>query len=161
LVPRAIVRARRAGDAEELARVVEDLEDAPWFAAMVTAQLAGRFVDDEAVRAPLRDAVATFDAYELNAQADACRALLRQAGVPVPRRTTDQAGVPDQLKTMGVTARELDVLRLVAEGLTSREVGERLYLSPRTVEKHVERLMVKTGSVNRAALAALAAQTDT
>ena len=58
-----------------------------------------------------------------------------------------------------MTARELDVLRLVAQGLSSRDIAERLYLSPRTVEKHVERLLAKTGAANRTALAALAKTT--
>jgi len=47
------------------------------------------------------------------------------------------------------------VLRLIAEGHTNRDVAAALYLSPRTVEKHVERLLMKTGAPNRTALAAL------
>jgi len=52
-----------------------------------------------------------------------------------------------------VTSREVDVLRLVVEGLPNREIAARLYLSPRTVEKHVERLVAKTGVPGRAELA--------
>ncbi|MBV9798477.1 MAG: response regulator transcription factor [Solirubrobacterales bacterium] len=48
----------------------------------------------------------------------------------------------------------MDVLVLLAEGLTNRQIAARLYLSPRTVEKHVERLLAKTDSPNRVALAA-------
>ena len=59
---------------------------------------------------------------------------------------------------MGVTAREADVLRLIADGLTNKEIGERLFLSPRTVEKHVERLLAKTGSQNRSQLVSRAAR---
>lgn len=66
--------------------------------------------------------------------------------------------VPSALAALGVTAREFDVMELVAEGLTNRQIAERLFLSVRTVDKHVERLMAKTGSSNRAALAALAAK---
>jgi DNA-binding NarL/FixJ family response regulator len=91
--------------------------------------------------------------------ADACRALLRDTGAVVPRRQSALAGVPERLRALGVTARELEVLNLVAEGLTSRDIAERLYLSPRTVEKHVERLLDKTGAANRTALAALAKPT--
>jgi len=50
------------------------------------------------------------------------------------------------------------VLKLVADGLTNREIGERLFLSPRTVEKHVERLLAKTGVRNRSQLVARAAR---
>jgi non-specific serine/threonine protein kinase len=54
---------------------------------------------------------------------------------------------------MGVTSREMDVLLLVAEGLTNKEVAERLYLAPRTVKGHVELLLAKTGAANRTQLA--------
>ena len=57
-----------------------------------------------------------------------------------------------------MTAREADVLALVAEGRANREIAERLFLSPRTVEKHVERLLAKTGVARRAELAAWAAR---
>jgi DNA-binding CsgD family transcriptional regulator len=44
---------------------------------------------------------------------------------------------------------------LLGEGLSSREVAERLTLSPRTVESHIYRAMVKTGTTTREELAAL------
>ena len=47
----------------------------------------------------------------------------------------------------------MDVLLLLAEGLTNRQIAARLYLSPRTVDKHVERLLAKTRCPNRVALA--------
>jgi len=83
--------------------------------------------------------------------------LLGRAGATVPRRSGDTAAPPD-LAALGVTAREADVLRLVADGLTNREIGERLFLSHRTVEKHVERLLAKTGAQNRSQLVARAAR---
>ncbi|MBV9363491.1 MAG: helix-turn-helix transcriptional regulator, partial [Solirubrobacterales bacterium] len=86
--------------------------------------------------------------------AEAARALLRAAGRPVPRRGRGDATVPAQLVTAGVSSREMDVLLLLAQGLTNRQIAARLYLSPRTVEKHVERLLTKTHSPNRVALAA-------
>lgn len=167
LIGRAAARAHAAlrdgiRDAATAGAEVRDavalLTTAPWFAAVLTRTTAPALIEAgavDAMRDPLRSAVATFDGLGLAAPADACRALLRKAGVPVPRRTDVRPGVPERLASYGVTGREMDVLRLVAEGLTSREIGERLYLSPRTVEKHVERLLVKTGSGNRAALAAL------
>ena len=54
----------------------------------------------------------------------------------------------------GLTAREQDVVRLVAEGLTNAEIAERLVLSPRTVEKHVEHVLTKRGLATRAHIAA-------
>jgi DNA-binding NarL/FixJ family response regulator len=55
-----------------------------------------------------------------------------------------------------VTSREAEVLGLVGEGLSNREIAARLYLSPRTVEKHVENLQRKTGIAGRARLAVYA-----
>ena len=53
-----------------------------------------------------------------------------------------------------MTAREADVLRLVGEGLANKEIAARLYLSPRTVEKHVESLLRKIGARSRTQLVA-------
>lgn len=50
-----------------------------------------------------------------------------------------------------MTERELEVLQLVAEGLTNREVGERMYISTRTVGAHLERCMSKLGVSTRGA----------
>jgi DNA-binding CsgD family transcriptional regulator len=51
-------------------------------------------------------------------------------------------------------------LALVAEGHSNREIAAQLYVSPRTVEKHVERLLAKTATSRRSQLAALAARRD-
>jgi DNA-binding NarL/FixJ family response regulator len=56
----------------------------------------------------------------------------------------------------GITAREADVLRLVAGGLANKQIAARLHLSPRTVEKHVESLLRKTGAHSRTGLVAAA-----
>ena len=50
----------------------------------------------------------------------------------------------------GLTARELDVMVLVAGGNTSREVGAALFISPRTVEMHVQGCLLKLGCRTRA-----------
>jgi two-component system NarL family response regulator len=54
----------------------------------------------------------------------------------------------------GLSARQLDVLRLVAEGLSYKEVGARLYLSPRTVKYHMGQIMDRLHLHNRAQLLA-------
>jgi DNA-binding CsgD family transcriptional regulator len=60
----------------------------------------------------------------------------------------------DQRPTTGapatLTRREAEVLGLVGDGLTSREIAARLYLSIRTVEMHVHHAMTKLGSRTRA-----------
>ena len=83
-----------------------------------------------------------------------CRDLLRRAGAPT-RRGRGAAPVPAALRARGVTGREMDVLVLVADGLSNAEVAKRLFLSPRTVETHVANLLAKTGSANRAQLRTL------
>jgi DNA-binding CsgD family transcriptional regulator len=56
----------------------------------------------------------------------------------------------------GLTTRECEVLVWVARGKSNRDVGQILALSPRTVNKHLERVFVKLGVENRAAAAAVA-----
>ena len=83
----------------------------------------------------------------------ACRSLLRRAGVSVRHRARSP-DIPRAWTVLGVTDREADVLVLVAEGLTSREIADRLFISVRTVDKHVEHLLEKTGSTRRTELRA-------
>jgi DNA-binding NarL/FixJ family response regulator len=106
----------------------------------------------------LREAADFFAARGEQPIAAACRALLRRAGAPVPRTGRGDSAVPAKLRALGVTSREVDVLVLVAEGLTNRELAARLHLSPRTVEKHVASLLAKTGCRRRAQLAGYSAR---
>ena len=101
----------------------------------------------------LREAEDYFAARGDQVVAAACRALLREAGAPRSRDDGQVARpMPGRLRALGLTEREADVLRLVAQGLSNREIAEAMVLSPRTVEKHVERVLAKTG-VRRAELA--------
>jgi len=58
----------------------------------------------------------------------------------------------------GLTPRELDVLRLVAEGLTDPEVAEQLFISPRTVSSHLTSIYTKLGVSSRTAATRLAVE---
>ncbi|MGD9985237.1 LuxR C-terminal-related transcriptional regulator [Pseudonocardia sp.] len=53
---------------------------------------------------------------------------------------------------VSLTERELDIVRLVVDGLTARQIAVRLVLSPRTVENHLQRIVRKLGLTGRAAL---------
>ncbi|HZL80882.1 MAG TPA: LuxR C-terminal-related transcriptional regulator [Demequina sp.] len=55
----------------------------------------------------------------------------------------------------GLTPRELEVLALVAEGLTNREIGARLFMSPKTASVHVSAILAKLGASNRTEAATL------
>lgn len=66
-------------------------------------------------------------------------------------RTAPPWGSPLRL-----TPREQEVLRHVAEGMTDRQIAARLFISPRTVERHVSNVLAKSGVSRRAELVALA-----
>ena len=73
------------------------------------------------------------------------------------RRSTGRAGSvipfnPPVLREFGQepTAREIEVLQLVADGLVNREIGQRLYLSEETVNSHVRHLLAKLQARSRA-----------
>ena len=57
---------------------------------------------------------------------------------------------------LGLTSRELDVLRLLTEGLTNAEIGSRLYMSPKTASVHVTAILRKLHATNRVHAAAIA-----
>lgn len=68
--------------------------------------------------------------------------------------TSTDLGLPDHLTSL--TARERAVLRLLADGLSDREIAESLSISPRTVGGHVTNLLAKLGVTSRTAAAAFA-----
>ena len=51
----------------------------------------------------------------------------------------------------GLTARETQVLRLIADGATTREISERLFISAKTADNHIQHIYTKLGVTNRAA----------
>ena len=51
----------------------------------------------------------------------------------------------------GLSGREVDVLRLAAKGLTTREIADCLYISAKTADRHIQNLYTKIGASNRAA----------
>jgi DNA-binding CsgD family transcriptional regulator len=86
--------------------------------------------------------------------ADEARAIAAPIG---QNRVVDLA---DSLLTTGpdgLTDREVEVLRLLAEGLSNRAIGERLYISTNTAANHVRNILIKTGAANRTQAAMYAA----
>ncbi|QIG38470.1 AAA family ATPase [Microbacterium sp. 4R-513] len=76
--------------------------------------------------------------------------LARRAGVAASTHPASGVTGIDAL-----TARERQVLALVAEGLTNSQIGERLFISPKTASVHVSAILAKVGAANRAEAAAL------
>jgi DNA-binding NarL/FixJ family response regulator len=70
--------------------------------------------------------------------------------VRTPEVGSTSAATPAELA--GLTARELDVLALVAQGRSNTEIGERLYVTPATVKTHISRLLMKLQARDRAQL---------
>jgi len=158
----AVVLGRRGDTDGAAARVAEAdslLAGHRWF-----RHLGRRFVAEAAIAdgwgdpvSWLREALDWFAARTDEQLASACRSLLRKAGAPVPRRR-GEGDVPAELRALGVTARELEVLQLVGRGLPNKDIAGRLYLSQRTVERHVANLADKTGVTRRSELVAYAAR---
>jgi len=105
----------------------------------------------------LRSAEEYFHEREIPAVASVCRSLLRHAGSPIAQRRQGTADIPARLRAVNVTVREYEALRLLVDRLSNREIAARLHLSPRTVEKHVSSLLLKTGQPDRNSLAEFAA----
>jgi DNA-binding CsgD family transcriptional regulator len=152
-------RAERFVVAEKLIAEADGLLDsATWFRHYGRRLVAeGAPAEWPSLVGWLREALAFFEGNGNDRSASACRSLLRRAGAAVPRRRGD-TDVPGDLRAAGVTGREFEVLQLLGEGLPNQEIASRLYLSPRTVERHVASLTAKTGVERRAQLVALAAR---
>jgi DNA-binding CsgD family transcriptional regulator len=85
---------------------------------------------------------------------------LRALGVDVSYPTQAPivpAGSPEAL-SVALTERELEVLRLVADGLSNKRIAAELHISDHTVKRHVANILTKTGLPTRAAVAAYAAR---
>lgn len=78
--------------------------------------------------------------------------------VKVLRQQIAAATVAPDLSHYGITERELEVIKLIAMQKTAKEIGEILFIAPRTVEGHKNNLFAKTGTKNIAGLIIFAAQ---
>ncbi|MFD4689293.1 response regulator [Streptomyces sp. NPDC058463] len=70
----------------------------------------------------------------------------------------DDREEPEGDALYGLTDRERDVLALIGEGLTNRQIGLRLYLAEKTIKNHISRLLAKLGVERRVQAAVIAAQ---
>jgi DNA-binding CsgD family transcriptional regulator len=96
-------------------------------------------------------ALEAFERLQAARHADAAAALVRKLGGP--SRTGPKDGST-------LTKREAEVLALLGHGLSNPEIGDRLYISRKTVEHHVGNVLSKLGLRSRAEAAAFAARAE-
>ncbi|WP_170201586.1 helix-turn-helix transcriptional regulator [Actinocorallia herbida] len=114
------------------------------------AEDAGRVLkSDPAARGHLETALRLYDQCGADRDAARVRRRLRALGVRPPVRETDGEA------RWGLTATEVRIARLVAQGATNRRIAERLFLSSNTVGTHLRHIFVKWGIGSRVDLARL------
>jgi DNA-binding NarL/FixJ family response regulator len=133
-----------------------------WQGAAAAWERLGRTYDAALTRivssqddAVLRAALAVLDDLGARATAAAARRRMKELGITAiprgPRPATRAAPA-------GLTAREQEVLALLAEGLPDREISRRLFISQRTVHHHVSSVLSKIGVSTRTTAARQATQ---
>ncbi len=111
-----------------------------------------------AAREELVIARAQLEEIGAHGEVDRVAARLHELGPdPAGGEAPEPAG-GDRGKVHGLTARQLDVLRHVASGMSNREIGERLYLSEFTVKRHIADILTRLDLPSRAAAASFAAK---
>jgi DNA-binding CsgD family transcriptional regulator len=158
----------------EAARATGSPATPEWAAVVAEADRAGRV--ENAAAARLRLAESALDSGDRGAETVAVlRAALataqRLGAEPLILRAHDLArrarleaelGLPPALasatKNLALTAREAEVLRLLTDGLTNRQIGRALFISDKTASVHVSNILGKLGATTRTEAAALARQ---
>jgi DNA-binding NarL/FixJ family response regulator len=149
-------RADDAGSIEQFEQAVRTLgsDERPLQLAEIRLELAEVLArSGNAAQAVVegRAALACFERVGASAYRDRSAALLRglgETGRTRPQRPDDVAGA--------LSAREQEVLELVRQGLSNADIASRLFISPKTAEHHVGRILTKLGVRSRGEAAALA-----
>jgi DNA-binding NarL/FixJ family response regulator len=182
LLPAAVQVAVAAGDLEQATAWVAELEstaaafDMPMLHAMA-ALAGGRLAlaehDASAAVARLHEALRLWLELEVPYEVATTRTVLAQAlrlsgdesaardSIAAARAIFEQVGAQAEAGPRlpaGLTAREAEVLRLVADGLSNKEIAAALFLSVKTVSRHLSNIFAKIGVSSRAAATAFAFQ---
>lgn len=121
------------------------------------------FADDDAVYAAIMAGAAGYLLKQVKGTdlVDAVRRVGRGESLLDPAVTTrvlDRIRHRQEDELAGLTEQERKILELIAEGLTNRQIGERLYLAEKTVKNYVSNLLSKMGMKRRTEAAAYAAR---
>ncbi|GAA4263913.1 LuxR family transcriptional regulator [Dactylosporangium darangshiense] len=138
----------QAGMLFEAALSRPDAERWPWEHARIHlayGQWLRRTRDTTRARLHLRAAIETFDRLRAQPWTQRARNELRATGVA-------GTATRPETRTAALTVQERQIAELAATGLTNKQIGERLFLSHRTVGAHLHRLYPKLGITSRAAL---------
>ncbi|MEV7378913.1 helix-turn-helix transcriptional regulator [Streptomyces lydicus] len=125
-----------------------------------TAGLDGRTPREAAVLL-LAQARTAADAMGARPLAEELAQLAQRARIPLPGLIPPQPAAPDagdapSAAALGLTPRERDVLRLVAEGRSNRQIADALFISPKTASVHVSNILAKLGVSGRGEAGAVA-----
>jgi DNA-binding CsgD family transcriptional regulator len=139
----------RDSEAEHLFRqaLQQDLVRWPWLRSRIELAYGSWLRRQRRVaesRGYLRAAQTTFHLIGATSWAGQARAELRAAG--------ERAMSPPPAALSSLSPQELQIAQLVAQGLSNREIGQRLYLSPRTIGSHLYRIFPKLGITSRTEL---------
>jgi DNA-binding CsgD family transcriptional regulator len=140
------VLADPAGDQWPFERAQLRLDHAEWLRRR-------RRIND--AKAALTEALGTFQRLGARSWTERAQSELRACGVAV----THAPGGPDALEEL--TPQQRQIVRLASDGLSDREIADRLFLSPRTVGSHLYRSYPKLGVASRHQLRDVIAQTST
>ncbi|MBE7518520.1 MAG: AAA family ATPase [Thermoflexaceae bacterium] len=129
----------------------------PWDEAdafEVWARLGGRLHRSRTRRAFVAEKLS--HAREVYERIGAARPWLARLETLARELCGDGESAPEAVRPAGLTSREVEVLGLLAAGASSKEIGEQLVLSVRTVERHIANIYLKTGAHGRAQAASYA-----
>jgi len=138
----ALLNGDPDGAAQQFARALELLADVP----------APHDRAETQVRAAVAFAAAGARKDAIDRLTDAYRTARKLGARPLAGRAAEELhalGESVDVRSAGLSRREVEVLRLAAEGLTNREIATRLFLSKRTVDMHVRNLLAKLGCRSR------------
>lgn len=152
---RAVLAEEDPEDCFRLALRLHEPRDRPLEQAR-TALLYGEYLKHERRRAEsrvqFREAAEIFRRHGARLWLARARAELRASGDSATSRTGGRSLPADPVGTDGLTARQLEIVRMVAAGATNKEVAARLCLSPRTVDYHLRRVFQQLHITSRVEL---------